>query len=633
MAYPLVTVEFSPTTNPLASPSWVDITNKIIGQVVWSRGRGSELDEFPAGSATFTLQDPERAFDSSNTSGTYSPNIKPRKKVRIRQGATTLFTGYVQVWDTAYDLMSKQILTTVTCTDAIGLLGMGALIGSPYSHAIRRDGPAAYYSMRDLSIGAYVADDSFAGTYPGALQGDYIAKSESNADGLSPAYLASKDTAGATGHVQVGTVLGTSPPSTQSIELWMRTDTKPQGGGSDYASHIYSFSGSALVNELDSSSPDAFGRLIILNTGQLSVSQTLGLASNGSVKSGVWNHVVVTCDGSNVKFYINGVLDVTISSAQKIFSSTTGTGLSGYTIGASPAGLGNNNRCRADIKEVSFWTKALTQAEITAHYEAGLGWAGDFTGERIERLLDLAGWPDADRDIDQGNAVVAPMVYLPGSPLEAIKQLVSAEHGALWSSKAGSIVFKSRYAFNEDSNSRNTQSTYGHSGSDLRYEAATPSPDDLLLFNVVTTSIAGSDSANVFRDETSITSFFEIASFDKTGLELASNADAIAVGQLILNRHKSLTPRISRMVVNVRQSAGNMTAALARELWDRIVVKHKPNNVGADITYTEYVESIVHTVDFSTLDWRMEMTLSPIYSQTFFVIGTDSVGGSAVIAY
>lgn len=634
MPYPLVTVEFSPTTDPLAAPSWVDITNKVVGQVQWGRGRGSELDEFPAGSASFTLQDPNRDFDSSNTSGTYSPNIKPRKKVRIRSGGTTLFTGYVRKWDTAYDLMSKQVLTTVTCVDAIGLLGMGTLVGTPYFQTIRRDGPAAYYSMNDLSVGAAIVDDSFTGTYPATVEGDLIVKSESNNDGLSSTFYAGKDTAGITGYLKVGAVLGATPPSTQSIELWVRTDVKPPLNASGgYASLIYSYSGSALVNELDSSSPDAFGRVIVLSNGQLSVSQTLGLASTRSIVDGVWNHVVITCDGTNVKFYINGVLDATIASAQKIFSATTGTGLSGYSIGASPPTLGNNNRCQADVKEVSFWTVALTQAQVTSHYEAGLGWPSDFVGERIGRILDLAGWPSADRDIDQGLAIAAPMRLLSGSPLESIKRVVTAEHGALWASKDGNVVFKSRYAFNEDSNSKTTQSTYGHSGSDLRYVQADPQPDDLLLFNVVTTSIEGSDKVNVFRDSTSVTSFFEVAGFDKTGLALASNADAISVGQLILNKHKSLVPRISPLVVDVRSSAGNLTAALARDLWDRIVVKHKPNNVGADITYTCMVESIMHTVDFGALTWLMEMQLSPAYTQAFFIIGTDSVGGAAVIAY
>jgi hypothetical protein len=128
-----VYIEFSPTTRPLETPVWVDITNRVrfASGVKIQRGRSSELDEFQAGRASFTLDNRDRLFDPSYAAGTYYGNLKVLRRFRIRaywDGTTyELFTGFIQGWPQVGDQSNNEGTVPVSLIDGFGLLAVATL--------------------------------------------------------------------------------------------------------------------------------------------------------------------------------------------------------------------------------------------------------------------------------------------------------------------------------------------------------------------------------------------------------------------------------------------------------------------------------------------------------------------------
>jgi hypothetical protein len=121
-----IVVEFSPTTNPMDTPVWVDITAYLRDTgVTIRRGRNSELDDFQAGTASFTLDNRTRLFDPNYSAGTYFGNLKPHRQFRIslRYASTTYerFRGFITGWPQRYDVSKREAYVPVELVDAFGL--------------------------------------------------------------------------------------------------------------------------------------------------------------------------------------------------------------------------------------------------------------------------------------------------------------------------------------------------------------------------------------------------------------------------------------------------------------------------------------------------------------------------------
>lgn len=84
-------------------------------------------------------------------------------------------------------------------------------------------------------------------------------------------------------------------------------------------------------------------------------------SGGGAISSGSWHHLVGTYDRTNIKIYVNGVLQGTLANTTAL-----GTGQALYLLG----GLGLE---LVRLDEVSLWSRALAQAEVTALYNDGVG--------------------------------------------------------------------------------------------------------------------------------------------------------------------------------------------------------------------------------------------------------------------
>jgi hypothetical protein len=134
---PALTSRIAFTTAPLATPTWqVQEPNNLLGFVV-ERGRGSELDDFQPGTATLTLDNRDRAYDPTNTSGPNYGNLKPRKRSSLQATWNAivydLFDGFVNSWPQKWEAMMGTV--ELPLTDAFAVFGKEtfatALISDP----------------------------------------------------------------------------------------------------------------------------------------------------------------------------------------------------------------------------------------------------------------------------------------------------------------------------------------------------------------------------------------------------------------------------------------------------------------------------------------------------------------------
>jgi hypothetical protein len=98
-----------------------DVSAYLSGTINVTRGRSREVDQYTAGTASFTLRNESRLFDPSNTASPLYPGILPRLPVTITLAGNTIFGGFVDDIQVNYEI--PNICTVdVTCIDAFTCL-------------------------------------------------------------------------------------------------------------------------------------------------------------------------------------------------------------------------------------------------------------------------------------------------------------------------------------------------------------------------------------------------------------------------------------------------------------------------------------------------------------------------------
>ena len=109
----------SATSGKLGGNSYADVTADVM-DISISRGRSRQLDQFNSGTLAFTLRNNTRAYDPTNTSGTYFGGIQPRRPVRFTTNSTYVFNGWIDDWNIDYSVPTDSKVTA-TCVDAFSI--------------------------------------------------------------------------------------------------------------------------------------------------------------------------------------------------------------------------------------------------------------------------------------------------------------------------------------------------------------------------------------------------------------------------------------------------------------------------------------------------------------------------------
>jgi hypothetical protein len=225
-----------------------------------------------------------------------------------------------------------------------------------YSEVVLSDQPASYWKL-DEAAGTTATDTM------GAANGTYTNSPTLNqASGVKDANNAVSFDA-ANDFVTMGDVHDFAGTASFSTEFWMRSNT---GNEEDYRRVV------AKERYGSATSRGGWGFTLYplshTDSNRIYFQRWDGAAGGNSAKSttslqpGTWYHIVGTYDGTNMRLYVNGVLERTTASSISVENHTSGLRF----------GRGDTCGCYGGlIDEVAVYGTALTATQVLDHYNAG----------------------------------------------------------------------------------------------------------------------------------------------------------------------------------------------------------------------------------------------------------------------
>ncbi|MEV7804983.1 hypothetical protein AB0O28_18740 [Microbispora sp. NPDC088329] len=255
--------------------------------------------------------------------------------------------------------------------------------------------------------------------------------------------------------------------------------------------------------------------------------------------------------------------------------------------------------------------------------------AGETTGARINRILDSAGWPSADRDIATGNSTVQ-ATDLSGDALSELQRVAESEIGELYVDGRGQVAFRNRHALITDFRSSNVMGTFGATpGVPAPFEVKL-NTDDATLWNEVIVQRTGG-AEQTAADSASMTANTP-RTFQRSDLLLESDVDVGNYAQWILYISKNPETRFDEIRIHVHADPDTLALqALGREIGDRIkIVRRNVPGGGADVTREVFIRGITHEIGQAT--WITTWTLQSAtrYISNFFLLGSGSLNSNIV---
>ncbi|MHB8511490.1 MAG: LamG domain-containing protein [Actinomycetota bacterium] len=616
--WPQCLVEIGFSANPLDALStivWTDVSNRV-WEYGYTRGKQQELGRYEAGTATVLLDNLDRALDPTNTASPYYPNVLPMRRIRISLVYQNIqyrrFTGYINAWDQKFDQQNQQAWVELHCTDAFELLNLANLT-SIYQTTVLADTPTGYWRLGDTA--GPVASDSSGNanhaTYVGGIN-----YNQTGLIGADPNGAAGFD--GNTSYVTVpAQALVASGPF--SVEMWFQTG----GSGNNY--YLFSQNGQfntgpilSLITAIGGASGILFIEWDVSSAGD----HNPGAGFDGikRLNDGLAHHVVATLTSDGfIHVYVDGALVGTSSHAltNLVFSGTTAT------IGAAVGGNYVNQVMVGAIDEVAYYNYALTQAQVTAHFNAGTApWKGDASGARIGRILDQAGWPSADRNLATGDSILQQAPALDGQgALQTIQLTTDSELGSFYMSADGLATFDNRRLH---MNQTSSLATFGDGPGEHHYTSVVPTYDTSELWTGATVQRVGGQPQTVTDAAASTT--YGTWTNSLSGLQTQSDQECLDAANWIVRMFK--TPKLRLAQIDFEASgyaSGDSQGAiwpalLAREInRDRITVNRRPPGGGPMISQLSYIARM--TESYTNKDGK-----GPMYHTSWYVAPIDATG-------
>ncbi|HUA68740.1 MAG TPA: LamG-like jellyroll fold domain-containing protein [Candidatus Saccharimonadales bacterium] len=279
----------------------------------------------------------------------------------------------------------KQTIKSVSSRQAVlplvaafVVLGTRVACAVDYPTTILNDHPVAYYRLEEPNGSSTVADSSgndFIGYVTYVTQADgttiYPQLGQPGIDTNSALFATS--TGVGQGNIDVPWNATINPVNEDGVtgapfsaEVWVQATTQP--GGYEVP----------LDDNMEYNQPPPYGNSAGWNfyqtpgpnsTWSFSLRPTPGFVGNGpAVTLGQWTHLVLTYDGTNAVFYVNGVAYGTY--ANPTYYANPGIGpASDLLVGEGP----NTGQIPYDgyVDEIAVYNYALSAAQVENHYEVG----------------------------------------------------------------------------------------------------------------------------------------------------------------------------------------------------------------------------------------------------------------------
>lgn len=603
-----VAVEFGFGYQPLATTVVWQPATSYVREISVDRGRSSEFSSYGPGTCTLTVDNRDRRFDPEHTTGPFYGDLLPMVPMRVTTsyGGTdyTLFYGFVTGWPTAYNQSNSDAVSTITAVDGNRLLGNTTLNPAFYNTVITEPSFSLYYPLQEWVQVPYVFGGSptqLIGSYPTSGGKPLQIGGLRDEDGFAPIEQDQIFTSGS-GPTGIGIREQTSLSGEEFTTSAIRT-VEFFVGRNEISATLTALN---LICDGTATGTILFIDLSMNTSGQISDLLYRNYADGIEVNPGsptafdvvddenVASHVIITNDTSEVRFYVNGVLARTEPKTSTI----------------SPSGSGNGTITQLRLSSQLYWsniafyedTFTLTDAE--RHYAATRGFVGDLTDERLDRVLDAAGWPSAWRDLDTGVQTVDAL--LEGNTLDRVRQVGDAEQGAVFVNRDGGVRFINRTATDVVS----PVALFDDDGTDFPFSNVQVDSNtiDAIRNRIEARFRTGTV---VVSDAASVAAYGESSqSLDLSLINTQATAESIAEARLAAT--KDPRTRVRRLDVNVRADTSMVPTVAALELADDVTVSFTPTGVGDELWRAVRVQGLSHTITLERWDTQLYLAPGPI---------------------
>lgn len=601
---PTVTVEWSPTTDPLATPSWVAVTGWRSVQT--DRGRQNELDEIQAGTASIVLDNRTRRFDPLYAAGPNYGNVLPMKRFRIRAAysATTYdeFQGFVESWDQSYTNPNDGTVE-VRLVDFFEVLNAAIFSPSPYEVEVRADSPSLWWRLGEPPGSTTVTD---------VITGKQLTVFGAPTLGAAGLVANDPDTAMSTADRNSGVATSDIGAINLAAPFTLAFIVSTTDAGAIAFVRLVSSHSQNPPAELSISGTAAFFQVI--NT----TGSSFAVVGSTNIRDGNPHLLVGVMDGSNnITLYVDGVSEGTPTTVtgtiNPIRGATVGGGMSGPGGGQIVGSIGT-------FDEVSLYQSALSATRIAAHAQAAItSWAGDTTSARVGRVLDYLNVAAGDRSVDTTTSTLQ-SAQLGQTLLGHLFEVNEIEQGLLFITKDGKVRFRGRTGgFNLAS-----QATFGDGAGELRFKDISFDYSKQMIFNIIRRQ--NQDGALVEASDTTSIGRYGRRVDEKTGLIGASGLGSLDLANFRLSKTKDPVQRVTGIeLAPERDPAGLYPQVLGRELGEQVTIKRRPQGVGSAISFDARIEGISHTITPNS--WETTFRLSPADSGVFLQLDLTSGPG------
>lgn len=577
MPYPYGIVEIAFTDGPyVVSPTWTDVSSYVRDMQI-DRGVSDDWDLVASGSATVTLSNLTRRFDPFNTAGPYYGNLLPRRQIRIRaaHGGSTynVFRGFIDGWPPAWTDAGYDSTVTLSCFDALDLLGSAPMPPVWSSRYINDLGAEHFWKMDDPIVGSGTTvnfTDSGTRATPIASS-NIIYQIGSLASGIPDTCVGSSNniTAGAAVVLPVG--WGTY--GNFSFATWTRNNQVTANGS------VVQFATNGLGFEM--AQITAVGSQI----GQYRFrirTQSLGYEWFSTAKSLTEpHHVVFTYNASTGQglVYIDGLPEApSRTSFTTLFAPFTSEEIALTT---------------GEFQHVASFNKVLTPTEASTIYQYSLNQLSETAAQREARILAYTPFSASMTNF----AGTQQLLDLPSNLPNATQQFQAAavsEYGPLFVNKAGILTSYTRNQIRSQTKSIVSQASYGNGvgfvGNKIGAEVELQYAGDAMR-NIADVSCTSAGTVTV----TNTSSVNTYGSAEETVTTvLGTLSSATNVGQIVSGWGGQVYPEASPTQV-VMDPDASWASTFDLELFDRFTLQITPPT-GNAITNEMLTSRISHTV-------------------------------------
>jgi hypothetical protein len=402
--------------------TWTDITPRFLG-LKGERGKEFELDQLTASDYTIELDNNDGAFNPSNVSSPYYPNVLLLTPIRLLatwQGRTyQVFSGHIEYLPQGYE--DQFGIVQAQCSDEYAGLPQIQLQNCMVQEQVY-DNPLHLWPLGEqsgvlfasnISGRAFDTFDQVNGSHGGQTAGFGVSMSGSILQGSLDSVWAASAGTGAT---NVGTVLrdyqGTFfdlASTTGCFEVWSRIP-----GGTGFAGQtVFAIEGDTQRTQgqifgVFAGSPSVAANLVYYDSS--GTRQFVVIGSAGALWDGNWHHHFLQASSTGYVYYLDGALVASgswtlVRTVPKIFEVNGNTSRFSQTPGAFEFG-------NAQFANVAIYDHVIDPERIVAHFQSGnTGFAGENTGTRAQRLLCYAKW-DKPQAVDTGVSPTQALNYM-----------------------------------------------------------------------------------------------------------------------------------------------------------------------------------------------------------------------------